>query len=222
LKKPSLIVGLVLGLLIFILSACGPKPTPTASSPDQAYTQIWETVASGQTKTAAAATPVPAVTDTPQVSVTPKATKTPLVSSTPSGDATSASTSAPAATNTKVRATAQASCDNFQFIDDVTYPDGSEVAPGATIVKTWKIKNLGPCEWNEEYMLTYGWGGEGTEWNTAAPTHFSKVVKVGETIEVSIELVVPDEAGSYGGIFRVRNADDVYFGTTLTIYIVVK
>lgn len=206
---------------IFLLVACGsPKAEPTAANPDQAYTQIWETVAAGQTKTAAAAPPTLDATVTNQATMTPKNTNTPLVSTTPSGDATAQ----PAATDTRVRPTApsQQLCDNAAFVTDVTYSDGSDVSPGQTIVKTWRIKNLGPCEWTEEYMLTYGWGGEGTEWNKADPTHFSKNVAVGETIDVSIELVVPDEVGEYGGIFRVRNADDVYFGPTLTIYIVVK
>jgi hypothetical protein len=205
--------------LVLILAACGGgKPTPTASDPNQAYTQIWQTVAAGQTQTAGAA---PVATNTPEASVTPRPTNTSLVSPT-SAVSTPDFTAVPATTNTRPKATSQASCDNFQFVDDVTIPDGSEIAAGTSFVKTWRIKNLGPCEWNEEYMITFGWGGEGTDWKTAAPNAFSKVVKVGDTIDLSMELVAPDEPGSYGGVFRVKNPDDVYFGTTLTIYIVVK
>ena len=204
--------------LMLILSACGGKPTATQSAPNLAYTQIWETVAAGQTQTAGAA---PLTTDTPQVSPTPKSTNTPLMSPTSAGSTPDFTAAAPAATNTRPRSTAQASCDNFQFVSDVSIPDGSEIEAGTSFVKTWRIKNLGPCEWNQDYMITFGWGGEGTDWKTADPMAFSKAVKVGDTIDLSMELVAPDEKGDYGAVFRVKNPDDVYFGPTLTIYIVV-
>ncbi len=222
-KYFPLITWLLLALLFFTLVACGKGPigSPT-SNPNIVYTQIWETVAVGQTQTAAAVPPTQAATNTPEATVTPKVTNTPLVSSTPaSGDATAVPSSQPTASNT-LRPTSQATCDNFQFVSDVTVPDGSEVSAGSTIIKTWQIKNLGPCDWNQDYMLTFGWGGEGTDWKTATPTNFSKIVKPGETLDVSIELQVPSEAGSYGAVFRIRNDDDIYFGPTLTIYIVVK
>ncbi len=218
-------------ILLMALSACGKgAATPTPSSQEQAYTQIWETVALGQTQTAAAASPTPEFTQTPEVSETPRPTNTPLVSSTQSGDATAAATdssagteSSPTATKTKAPSTSQDTCDNFQFISDVTYPDGAQVEAGTTIVKTWRIKNLGPCEWNDKYAITFGWGGTGTTWNTTAGVvGFGRTVKVGDTVDLSMELDVPKDAGEYGAVFRTRSDKQVYFGPTLTIYIVVK
>ncbi len=224
-KHLARISCLMMLILLVVLSACGKgATTPPPSSQEQAYTQIWETVALGQTQTAAAASPTPQFTPTPEVSETPKPTNTPLVSSTQSGEATSAATeSSSTVTKTKAPSTSQDTCDNFQYISDVTYPDGAQVQGGTTIVKTWRIKNLGPCEWNENYAITFGWGGTGTTWNTTAgAVGFGRTVKVGETVDLSMELDVPTDVGEYGAVFRTRNDKQVYFGPTLTIYIVVK
>jgi len=40
-----------------------------------------------------------------------------------------------------------AGCDRAQFISDVTVPDGTTFAPGATFTKTWRLKNSGTCTW---------------------------------------------------------------------------
>ena len=204
-------------IILFILSACGKGPAPsTASNPNQAYTQIWQTVAAGQTQTAGAATAIPQASSTPEVTDTPNPTITPLVSSTPSTQATLA------ATKTKAPPPAETSCDNFQFIADVSYPDGTQVPAGTTILKTWRIKNTGPCDWSGDYTLTFGWGGAGTDWNASSPVGFGNPIKVGQTLDISIELHIPQIPGEYFAVFRTRNADEFYFGPSLTIKIVVK
>jgi hypothetical protein len=52
-------------------------------------------------------------------------------------------------------ALAQAGCDRAQFVSDVTAPDGSSFAPGATFTKTWRLMNIGTCTWNTAYSLTW-------------------------------------------------------------------
>ena len=47
------------------------------------------------------------------------------------------------------------SCDKAQFIADVTVPDGTVFAPGATFTKTWRLKNVGTCAWNTSYQLVF-------------------------------------------------------------------
>lgn len=214
---------LVLPLIFIALVACG-KGSPTATSdPNLVYTQIWETVAAGQTLTAESVPPTLEATNTLAATQTPKMTNTPLISSTPSSsDGTAApTTNQPTAANTP-RPTSQAVCDNSQFVTDVTYTDGTEVPAGQAIIKTWRIKNLGPCKWNQDYMLVFGWGGDGTEWSTTAGTHFKSVVEVGDTIDLSIELLAPTKAGTYSATYRTQNDKGFNFGPTLTILIVVK
>lgn len=37
-----------------------------------------------------------------------------------------------------------------RYVRDITYPDGSEVAPGEEFVKTWRVANSGVMPWNEK------------------------------------------------------------------------
>ncbi len=214
---------LVISFALVILAACGkgPASSPT-SNPNRVYTQIWETVAVGQTQTAAAMPPTQEATNTPEATVTPKMTNTPLVSSTPAAGETAVAPTGQATTANTPRPTSQDLCDNAEFVTDVTYPDNTVVTAGLAIIKTWRIKNLGPCKWNQDYKLVFGWGGDGTEWSTTPGSYFNKLVEVGDTIDLSIELLVPTKAGTYSATYRTQNDNDFNFGPTLTIVIVVK
>lgn len=90
--------------------------------------------------------------------------------------------------------------------------------------KTWTLKNLGPCTWNQDYTLIFGWGGQGTNWNTTKPVNLSKLVAPDDTIDVSVELTAPSTSGEYVGVFTLQNDKGVNFppGQQVTIDIVVK
>ena len=47
------------------------------------------------------------------------------------------------------------SCDNAQFITDVTYPDNTVVTPSTNFTKTWRLKNTGTCSWTPSYAVVY-------------------------------------------------------------------
>jgi hypothetical protein len=213
------IAWLLIAFALLSLVACGGKQpvSPTADS-NLVYTQIWQTVEAVQTQTALAMPPEPTVTNTPEISLTPKPTNTPLITSTP---LVSEASSTPLVLPTAA-GTSQSVCDNYQFVADVTYPDGTVVSPGTPIIKTWSIKNLGPCTWNQDYSIVFGWGGDGTDWKGTKAVSFSKVVLPGEILEISVSLAIPTQAGDYGASFRLQNDDNFNFGDTLTIFIKVK
>ncbi len=207
---------LLMAFILLGLAACGGR-TPT-TDPSLAMTQIWQTVEVKQTQTALAATSTPSITNTPAVSPTLQATNTPLITNTPlpgTPSATPFTISTPAGTQS-------AACDNALYIADVTYPDGSEVFPGAPFIKTWRVKNLGPCTWDQDYRLIFGWGGDGTNWNTAPPSYFTEIVLPGETIDISITLTAPSAAGNYAAAFRLQNDKGYNFGDSLTVLVTVK
>lgn len=189
------------------LSACG-GPTPTVDT-GLIYTQMASTALALQTQTAEF---MPTATNTPQPSPTLEATVTPLITNTP---VSSAPTSPP-------QATSQASCDNSEYVADITIPDGYVAVPGEIMTKTWSLKNLGPCTWDQDYALTFAYGGAGTNWDTSKPAYLSFVIKPGQTAEVSVNLAAPTAKGEYGAFFRLRNDKGVYFGSYVTIYIKVE
>lgn len=207
---------LLMAFILFGLAACG-GGTPT-TDPSLAYTQIWQTVEVAQTQTALAASPTPRFTNTPTISPTQKATNTPLLTNTPLPgvpSATPITISTPAGTQS-------AACDIAIYIADVTYPDNSEVVASAAFIKTWRVKNTGPCTWDQDYSLIFGWGGAGTNWNTTRPSYFTAIVLPGETLEISVTLTAPPAAGNYGATFRLQNDKGYNFGSSLTVVVTVK
>jgi hypothetical protein len=100
-------------------------------------------------------------------------------------------------------------CDWAQFIADVTVPDGTTYAPGASFVKTWRLKNIGSCTWSNSYSLVFVSGEKmGTTTEVPMPT----TVAPGQTVDLTVNMVAPSTAGHYIGYWRLRNASGVLFG----------
>jgi hypothetical protein len=58
------------------------------------------------------------------------------------------------------RPVAAVACDQAQFVADVTIPDGTSLAPGATFLKTWRLKNIGTCTWTTSYSAVFSSGDQ--------------------------------------------------------------
>ena len=101
------------------------------------------------------------------------------------------------------------SCDWVQFISDVTVPDGSNVAPGSTFVKTWRLKNIGSCTWNTSYSLVYV---SGDQLGGQSILNLPSNVAPGALVDISINMTAPSKAGHYRGYWMLRNAGGVLFG----------
>ena len=209
---------LLIALTLLALPACGGGNAAARPTVDTApiYTQIASTALALQTQTALA---VPTATQTPRASSTPKATETPLFTDTPQPGTQSGT---PNALNTP-KSTSQNSCDNMAFVGDVTIPDGYSAAPDEAMDKTWTVKNLGPCTWNQNYRLVFGWGGAGTNWQNATVKVY-KDVKPGETIDLTLTLKAPSSSGEYRAFFVLQNDKGVNFppGQAVAIYIKVQ
>ena len=222
-KRFTKISWLLIALILLGLSACGGGSTAATPTVDTAavFTQIAATALALQTQTVLA---MPTATSTPQVSPTTQTTNTPLITNTPLPGTASASASATPSTLKTPLATSQKSCDNMKYIADATIPDGYVAAPGEVLNKTWTVQNLGPCAWNQNYVLIYGWGGQGTNWNTAQPVNLSKVVAQGENIDISVSLSAPSAKGEYVAVFKLQNDKGINFppGQQVSIDIVVK
>ena len=205
-------------LLVLALTACGGKGT-VVPTPDLNlfYTQAWQTVQAGQTQTAAAVppteTPTEAILNTP----TEKLTNTPLLTDTPL-----VAENAPSATPLVIvspKPTALGVCDNAAYVTDVTYPDGTEVAPNTQIVKTWRFKNLGPCTWDQDYRLVYSYQSDGANWQNTKAVPFPAIILPGDTMDISVTLTTPGTAGGYAAWFSLQNDKGINFYLNFAIYV---
>ena len=130
-----------------------------------------------------------------------------------------------AASNTVTRPGRNPYCNNkIRTVRDVTIPDGTVIAPGATFRKTWSMKNGGTCVWDENYVLTFVAGddmGDGTIVPVTSSTQPNAKYTVnrpatkiypGGYVEISIDLKAPDKPGTYEAYYRLRDNLGYEFG----------
>jgi hypothetical protein len=103
---------------------------------------------------------------------------------------------------------------------DITYPDGTEVFPGASIEKIWRIRNGGTCTWNPEYKLVFDHGDQ-----MSGPSLHTLQVSVdpNDSVDLSMDLIVPTTPGTYQGFWKLRNGQGDYVlgptGTDLRLWV---
>jgi hypothetical protein len=94
--------------------------------------------------------------------------------------------------------TGETACTNqATFITDVTVPDNTRVAPGATFLKTWRVRNDGTCTWGpsrQVHSIVFS-NGEPMGATDAAPLPGD--VAPGATVDVSISMTAPTTPGTY-------------------------
>ena len=183
-----------LALLALLLSACSSE-TASQPTPDAAAiaTSAVQTVEARYTEQALAA-------PTATIAIPLAPTETPVPPTQPA-----ASTPAPPAGD-------QGACLYATFISDVTIPDGQVVAPGATLRKTWRIKNIGTCPWDSGYKLVFESGDPMTTTTTVA---LPKTVYPDETVDISVDLTAPESYGVYTGKWRIATPYGGTFGVGL-------
>lgn len=112
-------------------------------------------------------------------------------------------------TNTPVPTFTSMPMDKATFIKDVTYPDHTVIASGTNFTKTWRLKNDGQTTWSEDYELIFS---SGNAMDGKAASKIGFIVKPGETIDLSIELKSPTNAGEYKGEWKLRTPGGKIFG----------
>jgi hypothetical protein len=116
----------------------------------------------------------------------------------------------PSASYTPSQTSTSVPCNWAQFITDVTIPDGWETTPSDHFTKTWRLKNVGSCTWTSGYSLVFDHGDQMGA--PAAQMLTPGTVAPGATIDVSVDLVSPNVAGTYQGYFKLRASDSSIFG----------
>jgi len=107
------------------------------------------------------------------------------------------------------RTAAAVSCDAAEFVADVTIPDGSVVAPGSALVKTWRLKNIGTCTWTTAYSIVFY---TGSQMGAPSVVYMPMNVVPGATVDITVNMTAPTTPGHYRGYWMIRNASSVLFG----------
>jgi hypothetical protein len=185
-------VGGILIICSLMLASCrGGEQTPTPTVVDPAVV-LTAAAATAAARMASQPSPLPATT-TPS----PTQTITTTLAASPTGNLTPAPS--PVAGGT----------DKAEFVTDVTVPDGSVFGPGETFTKTWQLKNTGTATWTPAYTLVFM---SGNQMGNTVSAPLPKNVAPGETVDASVSLTAPTQAGNYFGFWILRNASQKNFG----------
>jgi uncharacterized protein affecting Mg2+/Co2+ transport len=106
---------------------------------------------------------------------------------------------------------------NSIYVADVTIPDDTQMMPGQTFTKTWRVRNNGERPWSDGFRLVFVKGTPMTNQRSlplpaAAP---------GQEVEISIQQTAPARRGTYFGDWKMRDDRGNLFGEVLFLRIIV-
>jgi hypothetical protein len=92
--------------------------------------------------------------------------------------------------------------DQAEYWADITVSDGTDFTPGEKFTKTWRLRNSGTSTWTPDYGLAF-FNGAQMSGSTIVP--LTSTVSPGATVDVSVDLIAPQSAGTYRGYWKMRN-----------------
>ncbi|MBN2006231.1 MAG: hypothetical protein JXA21_22945 [Anaerolineae bacterium] len=101
------------------------------------------------------------------------------------------------------------------FVSDVTVPDNTQFEKKEAFVKTWRVKNSGSTTWPKSTVLTFSSGDQMTEAKQVAVGE----VPAGETKDISVDMIAPDQDGTYKGVWWLYAGDAKIEGGGVTILV---
>ena len=119
-------------------------------------------------------------------------------------------------------------CNQAEFLDDVTIPDGTILSPGEIFYKIWRLKNTGTCPWlSYEYDLVFSYGDQMSGPDSAVALFFPPglspqpilgdnswanpmwQVEQGDVVDIPLFLKAPDEPGTFLGHWKLLDSSGV-------------
>jgi len=185
--------------ILAITSACNMPGREAAGSSTPNVTEAYQTVQARLTE---------AALQTPLSSPTPASSNTPAPTGSPAGPTLAATT--PVAPTTAPTSSTKL-CDQAEAGSpiDVTIPDDTQMTPGQTFTKVWRLRNSGTCAWTKNYSIAVF---SGDPMNAPDSVPLPKQIEPGQTVDISVDLIAPTTAGSYQGNWKLRNASGTWFG----------
>ena len=207
-------------VLTLAFTACGAESGLPTNLPEATIPATWTDSAPTPETTPVLDTPLnPEPTASGETLPEPTIDPGNVIIPTDAAGSTAAPTFDPSGTAIRPATTIDILCDDSQFIEDVTIPDGTAVKPGEEFKKTWRIKNTGVCTWTTSYALGYAYGERmhGTE------TKLTKTVSPGATVDVTIKFTAPTMMNCwYGSWWRLKNGRGGNFGDFVYVSILIS
>jgi len=104
-----------------------------------------------------------------------------------------------------------------RFVSDVTVEDGTNVNPGQSLVKIWKMRNESTVAWPENTRLAFV-GGDKLAMIEAVAV---PAIEPGTEVDIAVDMVAPTKPGRYVGYWRLASPDGIRFGQRVWVDITV-
>lgn len=195
--KKSLFLSIGLGL-IFVLSSCT-LPEAPGQSPVSGTPPVYQTVSAGLTLTPKLTSYLPTRSQTPAGAAV---TDLPVVKTVAPADQTLTPTL------TRVPKPCNLAAPNRPYID-ITVPDGSFFKPGESFSKTWRLLNAGSCPWTKDYAIIWF---SGENFSAAREQSLPRDVLPGETVDITVDMIAPRQAGIHQSNWKLRDIKGFLFG----------
>ncbi len=214
--KFSILSGLLWLIPMLVMASCSNPSSRSKITPTINITQSRQTVEARLTQLAG----TPLTSSVPSASPAPvntPAAQTPAVTSPLSTSPAALSPTAvkvtlnPSAT-AQSQPTADAACDRAAHGNpsiDVTIDDDTQMPPGNSFTKIWRLSNAGTCTWSKDYAAVL-FSGEKLGDTLSLP--LGREVAPGESVDIAVDMVAPNSPGTYQSNWKLRNAGGVLFG----------
>jgi hypothetical protein len=105
----------------------------------------------------------------------------------------------------------QPGCTNVAVVDrHLSINDGALLQPNTLYAKVWRLKNIGTCTWNTNYVLTFVSGDD----SLAQPDiPLPNEVQPEQTVEVRVNFETPGQGSVISGNWMLKSDTGVIFGT---------
>jgi hypothetical protein len=104
---------------------------------------------------------------------------------------------------------------HYTYINDITVPDDVDLLLGTTFIKTWRVKNTGDVAWGAGFTIRFD-TTKGTRM-TASDSYPLPAAQPGETVDVSIEMTVPNQVGRFWSDWYFYDARGNRFGNVIYV-----
>ena len=108
--------------------------------------------------------------------------------------------------------------DDLTFINDLNYPDQTEVSHGSIIQKQWVVQNSGTCTWTTGYVVRNVDGPS----MSATPSQALTSAVPGSQVTIAITFIAPTPPGEYKSSWQAFNPGGEAIGKPFYIDIIVK
>jgi hypothetical protein len=92
---------------------------------------------------------------------------------------------------------------------DITIADGERMSPGQAFSKTWRLLNAGSCTWTTNYAIVWF---SGDIFSAMREQAFSSNVQPGDSVDITVDMVAPNNSGQHQSNWKLRDASGALFG----------